>query len=375
MDLGQTIKRLRKERGFTQEELAERLNVTPQAVSKWENGVASPDISQVVPLASVFDVSADVLFGIDNANEDAEVQRLIDDTEREIYGRPLTPRDDYDIQAFAAEIDAGTREHYERLRAALARYPSNRKLLRECILRGVGLSDDDPELLAEIERMARLLTEHGADAETTREVSGLLFNMYLTTRNFAKAREYAETLPEYLTSRGLMLSRLMLSEQGDPDEQSRQNARNIHQLMGGLQAELMGLSTAYSRRGQNEDAIAVLRAFFDISEIVYGGNEYPMINGNCVIIASHYLQLGDKASALDWLEKMADLCAAHAKWNGNVVRFASPVMRYIELDMTPYTDGAKASMQLELVRLPHIIEALRNEPRFIALLDRVNAWE
>ncbi len=38
--MGQIIKRLRKERNFTQEELAEQLNVSPQAVSKWENGVS-----------------------------------------------------------------------------------------------------------------------------------------------------------------------------------------------------------------------------------------------------------------------------------------------------------------------------------------------
>ncbi|MDR0917049.1 MAG: helix-turn-helix domain-containing protein [Oscillospiraceae bacterium] len=374
MDIGQTIKRLRRERGFTQEDLAERLNITAQAVSKWENGIAAPDISQLAPLVSIFGVSADTLLGIDNANEDAEVQNLIDDTEREMYGRPLTPRDDYDVRAFAAEIDAIEREHYERLHAALARYPNNRKLLRECILRGNGMSDD-PEILAEIERMARLLTEYGADAETARFVGGTLFNAHLRIGDYAKAREYAATLPEYLTSRGLLLSQILSSEVGDADEQSRQNCRNIQQLMGVLQAELMGLSTTYARRGQIEDAIAVSRAYFDISEIIYGGGEYPVINANCVIIASNYLSIGDKASALDWLEKCADLCVADATWNGKVVRFESPIMRYAEIDMTPYTDGAKASIQLELSRIPHISEALRDEPRFIALLERVDAME
>ncbi len=62
--MGQIIRRLRKERNLTQEELAEQLNVTFQAVSRWENGTGMPDISQIVPLANVFGVSADVLFGI-----------------------------------------------------------------------------------------------------------------------------------------------------------------------------------------------------------------------------------------------------------------------------------------------------------------------
>ena len=39
-NIGQVIRKLRKERNFTQEELAEQLNISAQAVSKWENGVS-----------------------------------------------------------------------------------------------------------------------------------------------------------------------------------------------------------------------------------------------------------------------------------------------------------------------------------------------
>lgn len=53
-NMGQIIKRLRKERNLTQEELAEQLNISAQAVSKWENGTSMPDISQVVPLANLY---------------------------------------------------------------------------------------------------------------------------------------------------------------------------------------------------------------------------------------------------------------------------------------------------------------------------------
>ena len=54
--MGQIIKRLRKEHNLTQEELAEQLNISAPAVSKWENDTSMPDISQVVPLANLFGI-------------------------------------------------------------------------------------------------------------------------------------------------------------------------------------------------------------------------------------------------------------------------------------------------------------------------------
>ncbi len=61
--LGNNIMRLRKEHDLTQEQLANGLGITYQAVSKWETGVSSPDISMLPLLADVFEVSIDELFG------------------------------------------------------------------------------------------------------------------------------------------------------------------------------------------------------------------------------------------------------------------------------------------------------------------------
>ena len=63
--LGEIIARLRKEKGMTQEDLAKELNITYQAVSKWENGISSPDISNIKALAQLFGVSIDTLFGLE----------------------------------------------------------------------------------------------------------------------------------------------------------------------------------------------------------------------------------------------------------------------------------------------------------------------
>jgi transcriptional regulator with XRE-family HTH domain len=60
--IGNKIKELRKKRGITQEQLAENIGISFQAVSKWENNIALPDITLVPTLASFFEVSIDELF-------------------------------------------------------------------------------------------------------------------------------------------------------------------------------------------------------------------------------------------------------------------------------------------------------------------------
>jgi len=62
-ELSENIKMYRTERGFTQSELAALLSVSPQAVSRWENGQAYPDIELLLSLAKYLDVSVDELMG------------------------------------------------------------------------------------------------------------------------------------------------------------------------------------------------------------------------------------------------------------------------------------------------------------------------
>ncbi len=67
ISIGDTIRTMRRKCGFTQEELAARLSVTPQAVSKWENGGGLPDLLQIVPLAQIFGITTDSLLGAGDA--------------------------------------------------------------------------------------------------------------------------------------------------------------------------------------------------------------------------------------------------------------------------------------------------------------------
>ena len=61
MTIGKRIAHFRKEKGLTQEELAQHMGISPQAVSKWENDQTCPDISALPKLARLFDVTVDEL--------------------------------------------------------------------------------------------------------------------------------------------------------------------------------------------------------------------------------------------------------------------------------------------------------------------------
>ncbi|MBQ8862023.1 MAG: helix-turn-helix transcriptional regulator [Clostridia bacterium] len=68
-NIGEKIRDLRKNKNLTQEELAEKLGVSAQAVSKWEIGLSAPDISLLLPLCDALGTGADALLGGNRKNE------------------------------------------------------------------------------------------------------------------------------------------------------------------------------------------------------------------------------------------------------------------------------------------------------------------
>ena len=61
LNLGENLKKLRKEYNLSQEQLAEKLNISRQAISKWESGKAYPDIDNLILLRDIFNTTIDDL--------------------------------------------------------------------------------------------------------------------------------------------------------------------------------------------------------------------------------------------------------------------------------------------------------------------------
>ena len=77
MDIGGTIKKLRTDRKITQEEVAEYLGISFQAVSKWETGTTMPDITLLPEIAVLFGVRIDDLFSVDHEDELKRVEESL----------------------------------------------------------------------------------------------------------------------------------------------------------------------------------------------------------------------------------------------------------------------------------------------------------
>ena len=95
MDFSEKLMRLRKQAGLSQEQLADRLGVTRQSVSKWESGAAFPELVKIISLSEMFDVSVDYLVkdyveepdqqSVDSPDA-ARLEQKVDDLTRYVKG-------------------------------------------------------------------------------------------------------------------------------------------------------------------------------------------------------------------------------------------------------------------------------------------------
>ena len=75
--LSKNIKTLRKSKGLSQDELAVKLNVVRQTISKWENGLSVPDSEMLISLSDVFETPVSILLGEDIAETEANDLKVI----------------------------------------------------------------------------------------------------------------------------------------------------------------------------------------------------------------------------------------------------------------------------------------------------------
>ena len=128
LNIGENIKRLRKSKNITQEQLAEVVNLSVTAISKWERGETYPDITMLYPLAYFFKVSVDELLGYDEVKLTAEIESIISQYFRLVYDNPEEAR--------------------KLIEKAYHDYPNNHKIM-DCYMwnKAGDMADNNPQTL------------------------------------------------------------------------------------------------------------------------------------------------------------------------------------------------------------------------------------
>lgn len=98
LKLGENLKKFRLQRELTQEQLADVLGVSAQAVSRWENGTTYPDITLLPTIVSYFEITLDELMGMENWRSEEQLKELLGQLEENgskglIYENILLLRD------------------------------------------------------------------------------------------------------------------------------------------------------------------------------------------------------------------------------------------------------------------------------------------
>jgi len=197
LTFGQRLKLIRKEAGLTQLELAEQLMVNVQTVSKWECDTSMPDISQIVPLAAILDVTTDSLLGV-GTNEKADREKLIE----QINGLGWT----YNCQTYENNADY---KAYELYKSYIKKYPLDywgkfhcSQFILSYISNSNGgekykiPSNEESELYNEGQRLLQTIISQDKDPQRLIYARSLLVNYHLYKDEYTKAEAVAMEIPD-----------------------------------------------------------------------------------------------------------------------------------------------------------------------------------
>ena len=209
---GEFIKKLRKQRNLTQEQLAEAFSVSCQAISKWETATSYPDISLLPIIADYFGVSVDYLLGHDTSKQEEAIDQVCN------HADTLFETHDY-----AGAIPL--------LREMLVKHPGNEKLMYKLAWALSGTIRESPDNYDEAILLYLRILEISTDTEMRTRVSRDLVYRYYTKQNYEKASYYANLLPSFDLCREYNLGRSNLLEGKELSEYLQSNIQLFGKAM------------------------------------------------------------------------------------------------------------------------------------------------
>lgn len=202
--LSENMRALRMSKKLTQEQLAEAFGVSPQAVSRWENGTALPDISLLPVIANFYEVTSDFLLGIDVNAKQARIEETI--------------RRDEDLRK-----QGSTEESVRLLREKAKEFPNEPEILHRlaCSLyslyhqSGKPFSENEKKQMAnEAISLCSRAVKFSDDLPFICQCKQMMILNYTVLKEYERAREIAFSLPSFWCSREMIYPKTFFGEEG-----------------------------------------------------------------------------------------------------------------------------------------------------------------
>ena len=300
--IGKTIKELRKSRGLTQEELAEKIGVTAQAISKWENESGMPDLSQIVPLAHVFGVSTDTILGTGDIKKNEDISEIMRRAQSKLTF-PLTSE--------------CLTDKYNVLLEGLKIYPNNFTLILQCMELEISLAypqnpiydeKNAKALYESCEKHANTIFSYDDNVNRILRARMIMLMLHCANGKFEEARRQAEKFPSRADFNIHKMYSIHAHWQKDYKTEITSWQFYIMNLLHALLYGAVSLGKAYDLTEESEKAMDLYERLIKILDVIFDGEAkmpFHHVEGGdiYVLLAEKAMEFSNAELALENLEK------------------------------------------------------------------------
>ena len=359
--IGENIKRLRKQKGITQETLAEYMHVSTPAVSKWERNETLPDISMVIPLASYFGVSTDEILGLDMAKNEEKIQRYLDENGR------------------LAAIGKA-HERFDLITKAYSEFPNDWRIVELYMWQ----LNYDPNCTdpwgnevhkEELYRLCERVLDECTVDKTRYAALSILGGLYILDGQRDKAIETAKRFPDYWMTEGEELEHCFDSENGEYDEWFAQHRENIWDLTDLLLVKIRNSALtakdldSYGKIKYFETAVSLIKMIFDDGDYGFFHQE---LSDLYLWIANRYIMVND----LDRAFENYEIGFKHAKAYDDLPKITTHTSFLVKgktFDRSKTNSNTEDNMvkrQIDCLRSWGVYKKVKDTPQMQALLAK-----
>lgn len=369
LNIGNKIKELRKQQNITQEKLAAYLNISYQAISKWENGTAYPDITLVPRIANFFNVSTDTLLGMKSKCDDNELEKS-----QIVYKDNLSKGKIFDNIILCRKIINEYPRNYQWM-LKLAQMLSQYQATDEQLLYSKQHHFHDEA----IEICERILEDCTIDT-VRHEAIWVLCTLYPTKNMHKTALALAHQMPGISMSKELLLEQIYTEE--ELIKQKQNNILHLIDLCGNSLAAL-AFNRQVNMKISYQEKIQFIEASNALYKTIFINDEDSLffccrLSWNYRRLAELWCAIGNKEKTMENLllaEKSA-IAYDNAEASG-IQKYKSPFVNRCEYnpkDTLKTLECSEVSM-LYYRTTESVFNSIRNLPEFIELQKRLTSAE